>query len=695
MKNPILVSLLLTLFAINLQAQGNLSWRKHAKVADELYAKAKFADAAEHYRAAWKKKTKKKEYIYKAGECFFFERDYRNAAEAWQHVKNDNDKYPLIGLRYARCLKQNGEYEAASGELVDFLGKYQGSDKATVSQIVQTELRGCELAAQLAVAGPAEDITIDHLSSNVNTPETEFAPFPYGDEALYFSSTMGKRAEIYRSIKSGGMWSKAAPIENFPVIQKDHFCNGTLAPDASRFYFTICQSTESWGGLTSSCAVYVTRRMGKNWSKPERLPDYINEVNTSTTHPFVIHEGGNEILYFASNRKGGIGGMDIWYTTRELESTANDFTLPINAGSKINTIGDEITPFYDQVEDQLYFASNGQVSLGGYDVFYAKGSKSQWSPSENIGMPINSSADDFFYVKRSSGKGGFLVSNRAFGMAKVATTDEDIFAFEFSKPVQHWTAKGEVYDKSSKQVLKDVEVAIYEVTNVDQRRFIDKIVSADGSYNFDVQPEKNYVLEVLKDGYYPNNYSFDTRAYAEYTDFGAPMYLEPYSTTGGSEPVVESGKPNVETFEPTIATHPQPATVTTEVEEPVITSVPTPEDEIAVEVLTPEATAGKTATGGSSTDSLDEEPIGRSVYRIQIIALGNFNPNQSRYNGVKKLGPIKTEFLLEKNLYRVMISGYDSVSEARANLPQVRRNRDFKDAFIVEYRNGKRIRTIF
>jgi hypothetical protein len=685
MKNPILISLLLTLFALNVQAQSNLSWRKHAKVADELFAKAKYADAAEHYRAAWKKKTKKKDLIFKAGESFFLVRDYRNAADAWQHVKDENEKYPLIGLRYARCLKQNGEYEAASAELVDFLGKYQGGDKATVSQIVNNELRGCELAAQLAVAGPDEGIVIEHLSSNVNTPETEFAPFPYGEEALYFSSTMGKRAEIYRSIKSGGFWSKAAPIENFPNIPEDHFCNGTLAPDASRFYFTICESTETWGGLTSQCAIYVTNRMGKNWSTPERLPAYINEVNTSSTHPYVIHEGDYEILYFASNRKGGIGGMDIWYTTRELKSTANDFKLPINAGSKVNTIGDEISPFYDQVEDQLYFASNGQVSIGGYDIFKVKGAKSQWSPAENLGLPINSSADDFFYVKRSSGKGGFLVSNRTFGKEKVATTDEDIFGFEFSEPVQHWTATGEVFDKSNKQVLPDVEVALYEVTNDNQRRFLDKIVSADGRYNFEVQPEKNYAIEVLKDGYYPNTYTFNTRAYAEYTEFGAPMYLEPYANNEGEEAVVES--------------EPMEKVTVTEIigapkEEEPVAEVPTKRKETTVEVVTPESTSGKTASGGSSTDSLDDEPAGRSVYRIQIIALSKFNPEQSRYASVKKLGPLKTEYLLEKDLYRVMISGYDSISEAKANLPQVRRNRDFRDAFIVEYRNGKRIRTI-
>jgi hypothetical protein len=208
---------------------------------------------------------------------------------------------------------------------------------------VQNELRGCELAAQFAVKGDNPDIFVEHLSSNINTPETEFAPFPFGDEALYFSSTMAKRAEIYRSIKSGSDWSKSTPVENFPVIENDHFCNGSLTPDANRFYFTICKSVESWGGLTTQCQIYVTRRVGKSWTPPEKLPDYVNEAGVTTTHPFVVHDGNTEVLYFSTNRNGGLGGMDIWYTTREINSTANDFTLPINAGSRVNTIGDDIS----------------------------------------------------------------------------------------------------------------------------------------------------------------------------------------------------------------------------------------------------------------------------------------------------------------------------------------------------------------
>ncbi|MFQ5448504.1 MAG: tetratricopeptide repeat protein, partial [Saprospiraceae bacterium] len=529
MKNPIIVSLLLLtgLFATTLQAQPKLSWKKHVKLAGQLYTNAQYTDAGEHYRSAWKMKTRKKELIYKAGESFFTVRDYRNAADCWKNIKDDNDTYPLIGLRYARCLKQNGDYEAASSELVNFLGHYKGVDKVTVSQIVQNELRGCELAAQLAVKGDDTNIEVEHLGSNVNTPETEFAPFPFGDEALYYSSTMDKRAGIYRSLKSGGEWSKSKPIENFPVIENEHFCNGTLTPDNKRFYFTICQSEENWGGLTTRCDIYVTRRVGKTWTIPEKLPDYVNEPNVTTTHPYVVHDRGTEVLYFASNRSGGMGGMDIWYTTREIKSNANDFTLPINAGSRINTLGDEITPYYDQLEGKLYFASNGQISMGGFDIFSIMGARSNWEKAENVGTPLNSPADDFFFIKTTTGKGGFFVSNRTFGMEKITTTDEDIFAFTYKTPGHQWFAKGDIYNKASDRRIGNVEVALYELMPTGEKRYISKIMSTDGKYDFAVEPSKKYYLEAVKEGFSAGTYEFDTYDFATYADFGAPLYLDP------------------------------------------------------------------------------------------------------------------------------------------------------------------------
>ncbi len=684
MKNPILLSLSIILLVVcSAQAQDKLSWRKHVKLAEELYAKAQYADAGEHYRAAFKQKTKKKELAYKAGECFSIIRDYRNAADAWKNVKDDNATYPLIGLRYARCLKQSGEYEAASSELVNFLGHYQGADKAKVSTIVQNELRGCELAAQMAVKGKDAGVYIELMSSNINTPETEFAPFPFSDEALYFSSTMAKRAEIYRSIKSNGIWGKATPIENFPAIENDHFCNGTLTPDASRFYFTICKSVEKWGGLTTHCEIFVTRRVGKSWTTPERLPEYINEQGVTTTHPYVIHNDNTEILYFSSNRSGGIGGMDIWYTTREISSTANDFTLPINCGSRINSMGDEITPFYDKIEDAMFFASNGQVSIGGFDIFKAKGAKSMWQTAENVGMPFNSPADDFSFVKSPSGKGGFIVSNRTYEMEKITTTHEDIFEFQYTNPVVQWVAKGEVYSKESRDVLDDVEVSLYEVTETGQRRFMTKLVSANGSYEFALDPSRKYYLEALKEGFFPSSYEFDTKEFDKYTDFGAPLYLEPYGGVGGEEPVAVKEdvpvKSNPVVKEPVVRT-------------PVTTEAPAP---VKAETKPSQPYVSKSKDNNYRIVTEAPRQAG-TYYKIQIIAVSKNNSSLDhyRYNQVKQIKRLDTEFIMDRQLYRVLLADYNSIEEAMEDLKKVQEMKDFEGAFIVEYKDGERIGNI-
>ncbi|RMG85314.1 MAG: tetratricopeptide repeat protein, partial [Bacteroidetes bacterium] len=475
---------LLILFAVAPVFAQKMSWKKHLKLAETAFKNAEYAEAGNHYREAWRQKTKKKELIYKAGEAFFIIRDYQNAADAFKHVKDENDKYPLIGLRYARCLKQSGQYDEASQAFVDFISKYQGSDKPLVTKIVQNEIRGCEMALEWMSRDKAGEVELRLLGPTVNTPETEFAPFPFSDEILYFSSTAGKRAEIYRTQKIDGEWTQAIVPESFPKIESGHFCNGTLTPDQKRFYFTICESVESWGGLTTRCDIYVTRRENNAWTTPEKLRDYINMEGVTTTHPFVVHKDDTEILYFSSNRAGGHGGMDLWYTTRSISSNDLDFTFPVNLGETINTRGDEITPYYDDRDGLLYFSSNGHPSAGGYDIFMAKGSKSAWADVENIGPPFNSPADDFFFVKSPSRKTGFLVSNRTFGMEKVTTLDEDIFEFDLNveRPIY---AKGGVYDQESGELLQNVTVSLYERMPAGSKKLVTNQNFENGNYYFD------------------------------------------------------------------------------------------------------------------------------------------------------------------------------------------------------------------
>ena len=176
----------------------------------------------------------------------------------------------------------------------------------------------------------------------------------------------------------------------------------------------------------------LPRDKNGGWKQPERLRDYINLPETSAMHPFVCSDSLNEWLFFASNRPGGFGGLDLYACERRLDSDQMDFSLPQNLGERVNTAGDEITPFYEPASDVLYLSSYGHVSHGGFDIFSTRQVAGRWQKPGNGGLPLNSPADDFFFVLKKDGKGGFFSSNRLFGSARTSSGDEDIFEIYFS-----------------------------------------------------------------------------------------------------------------------------------------------------------------------------------------------------------------------------------------------------------------------
>ena len=289
-----LLLLAFTLLSLPLQAQSN--WRKNVKDADEFYRKGQYAEAARLYGAAFEVKLSKKDLAYRAGEAYGMAKDYAAAALLLEQALGKAKNFPLVGLKYAQALKQNGKYAEASLAFSNFIGAYRGADIEQVALVVENEIRGCELGVQLQSNTAAPGVKVVHLGPAINSAATDFAPIAYSEDILYFSSTKDERAQIYRSENIQGEWSTASLSTNFPEIENDHFCNGTLTPDNKRFYFTICRTVEKKGELKSRCEIYVTKRQGNTWSLPERLRDYVNLEDATTTHPFVIYNGTTEIL---------------------------------------------------------------------------------------------------------------------------------------------------------------------------------------------------------------------------------------------------------------------------------------------------------------------------------------------------------------------------------------------------------------
>ncbi len=664
---------LLTLFALSpLSAQEELNWKKHKKLADKLFEANQYVDAATHFEEAWQQQPKEEELIYKAGECYYLIKEFKKAIHALQHVKDENKRFPLVGLKYARALKQDGQYEAAKDAFIYFINAYQGSDKGVVSNIVAKEVKGCDLGIDLAKRTQAATIQVRHLTENINSPAIEFAPIPYSDDLLYYSSTMkGNQSYLFRSQRKSGEWKKAVVAEGLPDFPNKHFANGSFAPDAKRFYFTLCDNGE---GLNSKCEIYALKREKSKWSAPIRLRDYINIENaTTTTQPWVVHQNGQEILYFASDREGGYGEMDIWYTTRAINSDDMDFTYPINAGEVINTIGDEITPFYDLKTNTLYFSSNGKVTLGGWDVFQAKGAFDEWEPTQNLGTPINTSADEFYYVLKPSGKGGFFVSNRLYGAEKISTQHEDIFEFGAQIKARSLNALGQVMDGETMLPISDVRISLYELVGTNAKLLSSKKI-AQSNYRFQILPNKKLRLVAEKVGYLKNTYDFDSFNSDSTVDYTHIFSLNK-RTTGA---ILES-TPSEQTADYTASVGNK--------EDIISTSKPTSSNSSPVRRNTRSTASVSVSVGGNSKSTVSKKA---ATYKVQVVAVNVHDINHPRYRYVKSIGKIETEEIANRGVTRVLITDLEDIQAAEKIKKQVVKY-GFVDAFVVKYENGRRI----
>jgi OmpA-OmpF porin, OOP family len=162
---------------------------------------------------------------------------------------------------------------------------------------------------------------------------------------------------------------------------------GSFNALGNRIYFTQWQKVN---GRTVS-AIYVITKSNDGWLGPQLL-ERVNNHASNNKQPFCTADG--KYLYFASDRTGGSGGFDIWYAPLQEDGSTGE---PVNAGTLINTNGDEEAPFYQTSSSMLVFSTNGKPGMGAFDLFAAKGSGTTWSEPRNMGYPVNSSRDDIYF----------------------------------------------------------------------------------------------------------------------------------------------------------------------------------------------------------------------------------------------------------------------------------------------------------
>ncbi len=213
------------------------------------------------------------------------------------------------------------------------------------------------------------------------------------------------------------------------------------------------------------------------------------EVNSQfwETHCFVTPDGKN--MYFTSDRPGGYGGRDIYCVTKLPDGSWGQTR---NLGPKINSASDEEAPFMSLDNKSLYFASNGETSMGGFDIFVTFANESGvWSDPVNLGYPVNSTEDDLFYTETSDGRRGYITSKRADGKG-----EKDIYEIEndYLSSLSGTTFKGKIITKNSAPLPKDVSMKLACTDCSETKETTSYPRNEDGVFISNLQPCHTYTL---------------------------------------------------------------------------------------------------------------------------------------------------------------------------------------------------------
>lgn len=475
----------------------------------------------EQYRESKKNNSK---INYSLAELYRNARYYILAEELYESVtKNAGKKYPLAQFYYAQMLKSNGNYDEAIEQFKKFRRAYKGyKDEKVYSRLARYEIAGCD-SAKLILHHPL-NVTISALNKTINSPHVEFSPIPVDDNTFIYASlrvdslvyftpfnvdTAMPVRQFYRAHKEGMDWIGGELLQgniNIPGVETG---NGVISRDGKRFYFTRCD--KNWQGEVI-CSIYRSVKENGDWSMPEKLPPLINDPNYTATQPALgrTAKSDREIIYFVSNRPEGKGGLDIWYTV--WNDKRDQYSKPRHVGSRINTAGDEMTPFYNFTNRTLYFSSTGLPGIGGLDIFKAFGERNRWENIENMGYPLNSSYDDLYYTVSRKGEDGFFVSNRPDSIDSQTCCD-DIYYYRWNDFIRI-TATGVIYPfetdrfgrkrdlsgfdlmnpDESVTPLNEAKIALWvQDKNTKEYIFLDRYTTGeDGRYYFTLEPDQEY-----------------------------------------------------------------------------------------------------------------------------------------------------------------------------------------------------------
>lgn len=464
--------------------------------------------------------TTKAQLAYQIGQCYQYNNQVEAAAK-WYQTAIDWEYGSDAILAYAKMLKAQEKYNEAIKQFKLYL------DAEPYRRPEMTiEIASCENALNWikADADPYDkELFVANLQV-LNSPDADFGPAPASVHSVVFTSsrddatgelhdkwTGDKFYDVYEAIFSG--YGNFNSPQLYTGNVNTAFNDGSLvfSADYTEMFFTRCGSDDR--KIDDYCNLYHSKLLPEGgWSEPEVLPFFEDSLNIGTA---CLSPDG-QTLYFAAMGPGGFGGSDIYFSKRSFEG----WDTPVNAGSSINTTGNEVFPAFD-LEGNFYFSSDGHPGMGGLDIFSAEVIKGKFSNISNLKYPLNSGADDFgimIVTQTSDASADTLMAGYFSSSRKGGAGGDDLYSFvkkpkKLRPPV--FVLNGRIYQKvyaDSSDVTSPVIDTItlpdaiatlaYPELNTLLAKFI---LPADSAFNVIVDSSRIYKFSGAKEGYFTNS----------------------------------------------------------------------------------------------------------------------------------------------------------------------------------------------
>ncbi len=492
-------------YSVVLQAQPRLSTK--SKKAIELYTEAdnfrvrgQYAKAVEMLNQAISKDKDFEEAYYRLGITLKEQQDLAKASDSFEKgLALATEGRKQNGYRYelSDTYLRQGSYDKALGHI----NAYLQIEKADRSKIDQVQVWKSQ--AEYGIAHAKENLAYvpKVLSDTVNCFPMQYYPTLTADnEQLVFTQRKGRGYDddedlVVSKKDSDGQWLSPVSISDNINSKQSREGASTISADGRLLIFTLC-GAKTYG----RCDLFESRRTGDIWGTPVNLGPTVNS-SAWDAQPSLSADG--QELYFVSDRKGGLGGSDIWYSKKD---STGRWGRAVNLGNVVNTKYQETSPFIHVNNRNLYFASNGHPGFGGLDIYVSERMDKKWSKPSNLGAPLNNYEDQFSFFVTADGLTGYYSKDEANKL-----NDTKLYSTPLPEPVQvaYYSnlVKGHVRAAGTLQPLQ-ANVELYDIQK-NERVSIVQSDSITGEYAIVLTKGSEYALYCTSSGYLFKSLSFN------------------------------------------------------------------------------------------------------------------------------------------------------------------------------------------